>query len=463
MRNGCRLKCLCLLIALGACKRTPVQTVAAPSAATATATSKSVTAPTRDSEETEIRKFLWGWVAAQNNGDFARYRAQYAPEFEGVVRVGKHARKVKAAAWMKEQQRLFAKVQTVATRDEKVQATGDHGEIRFWRTVDSGTYHEESERLLVLERGADGWRITREEMLSSKVDPSRGSAMEEMAYALIWEDDVVLADNAGDDWVVGQPRLRDSESSVAVARVDESRMPASLLRWKRERLRLINASLEECEATVTGFEVIAHSEWDMGTIRAETGKSDRKTAAKVWEAKHLLVAKLGNEEGQCTRARLARPTRLPRGKLYAFEQADETVESAANDLFNGLPDVAKWTAAVKSESPEWDQPPRILLAKAGKAGFFLSAQNLGPPGCGEPGFYADAIWRSPNGHAKGKWELVRSPEEGKASSHEFIFDDGTGKLRIVYSADLRMGVLQWEDGTVTVDQELEVPYLDCRC
>jgi hypothetical protein len=43
-----------------------------------------------------------------------------------------------------------------------------------------------------------------------------------MAYALVWGDDVVLADDVSDGWIAGRPRLRDSESSVAVAKVDES-------------------------------------------------------------------------------------------------------------------------------------------------------------------------------------------------------------------------------------------------
>jgi hypothetical protein len=364
---------------------------------------------------------------------------------------------------MKGQRRFFTKPQIVKTRDEKPQVTGEHAEIHFVRSVDSGTYYEESERLLVVHREGEGWHITREEVLSSKVDASRGSAMEEMAYALIWDGDVVLADNAGDAWVAGRPRLRDADSSVAVAKVDEKMLPASLMRWKHERLRLINAALEECTATVTGFEVIAHSELDMSNIRAETGDNDRKTTAKVWEAKHLLVATLGDEEGQCNQALLARPARLPRGKVLAFEKASDEVESVAIDLFDKLPAVAKLTAEVKVESPDWDESPKVFLAKAGKVGFFLSARNLGPAGCSEPGFYADAIWLSPNARDKTKWELVRLPEEGKASSHEMIFDDGTGKLRIVYTGDMRMGVLQWEDGKFTVDQELEVPYNDCRC
>jgi ketosteroid isomerase-like protein len=463
MRNGYRREWLCLLVALGACKRTPVPSVAVTDASTEAAIRKTVAAATRPSEKTQILKLLWKWVAAQSNGDFAQYRTLYSADFQVVDRAHKRPRTVKGATWLKRQRRLFSKVQTVATRDEKAQVAGDHGEVRFFKTMDSGTYHEEGERLLVLQRGSEGWQITREEILSNKVDPSRGTGMEEMAYALVWEDDVVLVDDVSDGWIAGQPRLRDSENGVAVAKVDESTLPVSVLSWKRERLRLIDASLEECEATVTGFEAIAHSEWDMATIRGETGDSDRKTAAKVWEAKHLLVARLSDQEGPCSRPLLARPARLPRGKLYTFERVSDAMETTGTDLFNDLPDVAKLTADVKSESPDWDEPPHVFLAHAGKAGFFLSAQNLGPASCGEPGFYADALWHSPRGRAKGNWELLLEPEANKARSYEFIFDDGTGKLRFVYTGDLRMGVLVWEDGRFVLGQELEVPYLDCRC
>jgi hypothetical protein len=176
-----------------------------------------------------------------------------------------------------------------------------------------------------------------------------------------------------------------------------------------------------------------------------------------------LIAKLGDEAGQCANPLVARPARLPAGSFHAFAEADENVTKMAQDLFNGLPSVAQQTADLKAEHPDWDEPPRVSIAHAGKAGFFLSAQNLGPAGCGEPGFYADALWRSPTGRAKGKWDLVRSPDEGRALLPVLIFADGTGALRIVYRGDLRMGVLHVEEGQLVVDRELEIPYLDCRC
>jgi hypothetical protein len=466
MRHASCRRLLCLpmvLAALAGCKRTPAQPALVPDASVPKIANKTLPAPPPPSHEAELRSFLLDWAAAQNSGDFADYQAKYSVEFQGLDHTKKRAPAVKAAAWMKEQQRLFAKPRSVTIRDEQAQATGSDGELRFIRAVDSGTYHEEGERRLLLRREVNGWRITREEVLSSKVDSSRSTGMQEMAYALVWEGDVVLADNVGDAWVVGRPRLRDSESNVAVAKVDEKSLPETLLRWKRERLRLINASLDECQATVTGFEIIAHSEWDIETIRRETANNDRKAVARVWEAKHLLVAKLGDEDGRCEDVLLARPARLPPGKLYPFEKAGDEVERVAQGLFNGLPDVAEQTAEARSQDPDWDDPPRVFLAKAGKAGYFLSAQSPGPVGCGAAGFHADGLWLSPTGRPKSKWELVRSPDRGKALSPEIVFDDGTGTLRIVYQGDLRVGVLRFEEGKLTVDRELEVPYSECRC
>lgn len=466
---------LLLLIAVSACKRAPEPAATTPTGTVATIQTdpKPDAGPSRSAEpaeDTQLRKFLWNWVTAQNDGDFSSYRAKYAAQFEAVIRTGKRARTVKSTAWMKAQQLLFAKPQTVVTYDEKFQATGDHGEIRLVRTVDSGTYHEQSERLLAVGRDAEGWHIVREEVLSNAIDPSQGSAVDQMAYALIWDGDVVLADDVGDAWVAGRPHLREPESGVAVAKAEETALPPIVRVWKREPLRLIDAQLNECQATVIGFEIIAHSEWDMGTIRGETGDNDRKAAAKIWGgAKHFLVAKLSSQEGDCKDPLLARPARLPRGKFFGFEDASDAIGETGKKLFNSLPDVIQLTAEVRTESPDWEEDPRVSVGKAGKAGFLLSARNLGPAGCGEPGFYADALWRSPNGRAKGKWELVHGLQSGMAATHELIFDDGTGKLRVVYTGNQRMGVLvcpNGEDGkdtACTVDRELKVPYSDCTC
>jgi hypothetical protein len=135
-----------VVAAWGGCKRPPAPAVAAHDGGAVSIAGKTVADAARPSREVELRSFLWDWVATQNNGNFAGYRANYSAAFQGLDRTKKRVRVVKAAAWMQGQQRLFAKPQSVTIRDEQTQVAGEDGELRFIRAVDSGTYHEEGWR-----------------------------------------------------------------------------------------------------------------------------------------------------------------------------------------------------------------------------------------------------------------------------------------------------------------------------
>jgi hypothetical protein len=410
------------------------------------------------------------WLRAQLYGDFAAYQALYADSFQAVVPSGRRARTVKRAAWMSEHKRKFGKPMTVDVSDTRLWPVGDGFEARFHETWESGTYHEETDKVMTFAQVDGAWRITKEEVSAKQVDAAKGSAMSSMAFLFVWENEPVILSDAADDGTVGRPRMRDDSADTAVKAVDEKRLQSDLRQWKHEKLVLFDEKLEECTTTVTGFEMITVSEWDMGTIESQIeGKRTKAAiAAKVWEGTHQLVARTDGLAGACERPVLARPARLPKLKLHAFEAADDKIATQAAGLLKAIPSVAARAEEAKKNSPDWDDTPRVTVASLGKAGSLVTAA-VGAEDCGGPGYDAVAIWRTEGRDGKGAWHLVRSPKEGDGGDDLtplLAFDlDDDGTFEILFRDEIpnRLGLLRWRGEDYAITDVLNIPYSDCRC
>jgi hypothetical protein len=68
----------------------------------------------------EARALVDGWLAAQNQGDFAAYEKLYAKKMTGVRRSRSRAVSLDRAGWMKDRQRMFQKPMKVAASDVRI-------------------------------------------------------------------------------------------------------------------------------------------------------------------------------------------------------------------------------------------------------------------------------------------------------------------------------------------------------
>jgi len=107
------------------------------------------------------------WLAAQNAGDFAAYRALYAAKFTGIRRSGARTVELDLDGWMKDRARMFAKKMTVRADELRTTASADGVHARFRQTFASGRYQDAGDKELLLVRRGDALEIAREEMLQS--------------------------------------------------------------------------------------------------------------------------------------------------------------------------------------------------------------------------------------------------------------------------------------------------------
>ena len=124
----------------------------------------------RSPAETAARATLDRWLAAQNQGKYDDYAALYAPDFAGVKRVGKTAKKMTRAAWLKDRKAMFKARLDVTARDLVVTVpppgatTG--ATLEFVQTWVSGSYGDVGPKRIVLD--ASNSTIVGEELLSSR-------------------------------------------------------------------------------------------------------------------------------------------------------------------------------------------------------------------------------------------------------------------------------------------------------
>jgi ketosteroid isomerase-like protein len=125
-------------------------------------------ASTASAAETETaKKVIATWLAAQNQGDWKAYEALYAPEFAGVKRVGKSAKKYDRAKWMKDRKTMFKAPMKVTATAIVVHAAPEKLVVELDQTWEQGTYADTGHKLIELAKGT--LLITREELQSSRL------------------------------------------------------------------------------------------------------------------------------------------------------------------------------------------------------------------------------------------------------------------------------------------------------
>jgi hypothetical protein len=142
----------------------------------------SAPAPSRQSLEREVGRFVDLWLAAQNQGNFEDYRRLYAPDFHGIRRSGERTVDLDLAGWTADRARMFKKRMTVrATAVHARPLAGGDVEVSFEQEFSSGDYHDRGPKRLRLRRSGGAFSIGGEEMLRSTLV---GGGLPKVAFPL---------------------------------------------------------------------------------------------------------------------------------------------------------------------------------------------------------------------------------------------------------------------------------------
>jgi hypothetical protein len=440
----------------------------------------------------DARQLLDRWLAAQNKRDFGGYQALYADGFAGIKRVGTRVVKLDRAGWMKDRERMFAKAITVEATGISVAMSDKGATVRFVQSFATPSFSDRGPKILVLERGPGGLRISREEMLSSEVAPQQRAAGDQPLplekFAFVDEGELVLESDVDADRALGLIKAlrlvaRQHGQSDLRGGVRAARVPAADKVLAGRRIRVFGNTGQVCEATVgTHYSIRARRE-DYGTEEPaptplEMIKNDDGAIAWI----HLVV-ELTPVSGRCGKGRWARAAELPAAVRFAQKERG-AAEDAALAAFRALPD---WSTAQKEyekAKPEmlkheeiaapapkrWDDLPGALTIESirGAASTLSYVQAFGGEGCGGSFFqFQSALIEVP----ADKPALLRYSGEGFEYMHpvalvdldgdgieELIIDNGEyGHTYVDY------GLYHLRDGRYRRGQAITHPRMTCHC
>jgi len=165
-------------------------------------------------DQAAVRATVDAWLAAQNQGRFDAYAALYDGGFQGVKRVGNTQKTMRRAAWLADRKAMFRQKMVVTARDVAVTVATDTAEVTLAQGWAQGDFADEGQKRLTLARTAAGWKISREEMVTSRVVLTAGACRK----ALLGK----AGATTGDITVVA---LRDERHACGLASIDAD--PAS--------------------------------------------------------------------------------------------------------------------------------------------------------------------------------------------------------------------------------------------
>ena len=327
----------------------PAVTPAAPAPEQATAAaSKPVIS------DADARSLVGEWLAAQNQGDYARYAALYASRFTGVRRTGEKTRAFDHAGWLEDRKRMFAKPMQVKAGGLQITRMGPSAVVRFDQEWSTASYRDAGPKQLVLVRQPEGVRIAREELLSSSPLPAGGSSAR--FVTTVGTRSYVLIASSGDEPLGKALGVETGSPSSAVFERRSSskpaREPASAAAWRSGPLRLIGAH-GSCEAPAGALRIVAVGHPHFGVISAWKGGDGEPPATMAEIAQEIAVypAWYALEiERPCTKAPvLALPPAAPPSLVFPQRELEAPLRERARHAFAALPAVRKLGREARDE------------------------------------------------------------------------------------------------------------------
>lgn len=418
-------------------------------------------APTHAIPDAEIRARLDEWVAAQNEGDFARYSALYADRFEGVKRAEDRVYRFDHAGWLENRSRMFQRPMTVAVADVSIRSTAEAVVVNFTQRWSSATYRDEGPKQMVLVPSPEGLRIAREEMLASEIAEARLTS-DYLPVLMLDGPYAVVSVGAEEAWGSGAPVAFEPRDGVFAAWRAASGALADR-RLPSHPVAVFGADGARCEGTLGAHRLVRRVVPHFGAVQAWNGEqgnpraSDAERAEGIWTMgadETLLVAKVdGCTSGLFATGREAHPT-FYRGAedegdaaLLAFREL-----SAWRDLqedFTGEYDgTGPWDAAdlgnVPTERRRWTANGKTLVTVEARGGV----------GCAE-------FWGRLSGVLEevGGRFVLRSTGLPEMEFLSVVDLDGDGTAEIL----VQDGILRVQGSRYERVLDLSPPFLDCGC
>lgn len=276
-----------------------------------------------------VTALVQNWVAAQNAGDLAAYRALYTEPFFGIRRSGPRVVTFDQAGWMKDRTRMFRKPQRIGVSSLEIRAAGpERAAVRFTQEWSTATFRDTGTKELSLRQTPAGLRITREELLQSSVLPTEAAGR----FLHLVEGDVVVAKDVPEAWAQGAPQVKArrpgwvaGEVEVTYRRLRADKVPERLRGWQGRALRLFGLSGPVCTVAVDALApasaLYLDSKQSLG-FDGDTEPGEKEVAAAKWDSgKKLLVAKVRPTSGDCKDAVFARAAELPVPVISKFDKA----------------------------------------------------------------------------------------------------------------------------------------------
>jgi hypothetical protein len=474
LRRSTGMKRFSLLLALSACDDSapappsplPIVDVA-PSASVAAAQPAGI-------DPAAVKDAVARWAKAQNDGDFAAYRALYADKMEGVKRAGPRATRFARDGWLKDRERMFAKRMQVEVSNIEVTTSKATAQAVFTQRFASGTFEDLGPKSLVFVAEPGGLVITREEMLASTIAGEKKKASLPFAsFAHVLEAGgfyaVVASHKPKAAWEQGKPTLVEiGPPTIAVAGVKVTELPADVAALRGKKLRLMRAGGVACEGAIDGFAVVgrvvassfAEMEW-----RGQNGEpawTADAVAADAWTiAEKHLAARIVPESGDCKGALWAHDAAEPAPVAATPRPAGEALKKSALDAFRALPVYATLQKSYGQKS-RWEdagqKPPEVEEWSVGARNFVSVTANVYTGSCAEFSGEATGIWEV---SGDGRLQLANQADGGYVDL--LAASEIGGEPFFVFDAGFHGRAVLRGTPTLQRGDAISLAYLACDC
>jgi Domain of unknown function (DUF4440) len=426
--------------------------------ATAAAPSPAPSSAVRGAPDAAVLALLAAWEQAQDAGDYERYAALYGARFTGVRRSGPRTRSFDRAGWLADRKRMFAKPMQVDFSVTSSSSAGSSPMVLGEQHFKSGSYEDRGPKRLVLTREADGYRIVREEMLSSELAPPPTIAARFVVQASEGPALVLLA-RAPSEAPQAAPRgVYPGYTSVVLYDAESGALPSEARLFEgAPSVRVVSAE-GVCTARVLGLRRALVLLPHFGTVSGWRGEDPDRPAKPSPAELQREIEELGPAafwalelDGACTG--VGTRVAVPDATQVAMAQRDEPTGEGAVALkkaFAALP------ALQKVAAEEREAALASLTLVRHRLGAHTLATVATASECSAPIFHATySLTPAPR---------LENGAEGGLESVAFAADlNGDGEPELVGTSAIGIGELFVTDRAGKALLTLSLPSLDCPC
>ncbi len=390
--------------------------------------------------EADARALLDRWLAAQNTANLQAYSDLYATDFFGTKRSGKRTKQFDRAGWLTDRKPNFSRPLTVSATDITVTTTTDTAEVRFTQDWASASFRDVGQKILVLRPENGALKITKEEMLDSKVLDAKEiapPAPEDFRFVVHGKRSYLLVSKPAPA-VPKQGRTltksEDSDSFASVA-LPAEKLPSELQTWPGKRVHVLDDAGVRCQATVYGAVALARA------FLAFEGYPEDQSATGIFDvvgpADTWLAFELEPDRGaDCTKGFWARSADRPAPML--IRGVKTRVSSALDHAFVAAKgwkaNNADFKRTVPSATGRWDafeggEVQMVTFAGTTGGDSYWAGTWVGDPHAGE---WSGSFWGLWQKTAEGYTVITDESSTDFSFSPLFAADlDGDGTTEFV--------------------------------